>query len=358
MSFTITDAALFDGLELLPGRYDVRIEDAAVVSVDAAGSVAPLGDVVEATGRTLAPGLIDGHVHFLQPADFPALLAGGVTSAADMASWPPEHVEQLRSVSGGLQFTTPGAPLIGPAGPHSHMPGLGEAVIDSPEAARRVVAARVAQGVDYIKLVLEAEGRGGPEPDAARAAVEAAHAAGLRAIAHASSVGAIDLAVEIGVDILTHAPLDGAVGGETIARIVRDGIVVVPTLIMMRTTAERRAVPPAYGNAKAFVTAIHEAGATIVVGSDANSAPGAPAAVAHSSGARDELALLVNAGLSPTEALRAATSRSAELFGFEGRGVIRPGSVADLLLVHGDPTTNIADIGDISGVWLAGKRVP
>lgn len=101
-----------------------------------------------------------------------------------------------------MAFTTPGAPLIGPSGPHSHMPGLADAVIDSPHAARREVAKRVAQGVDYIKLILEAPGRGGPEPDAAAASVEAAHAAGLRVVAHASAVGAIELAIQIGVDIL------------------------------------------------------------------------------------------------------------------------------------------------------------
>ncbi|RFA22732.1 amidohydrolase family protein [Subtercola boreus] len=357
MTFTITDTAVFDGDDLLAGRHDVRVDGGTVTAVTPAGAVAPSGAVVDAAGATLLPGLIDGHVHFQQPVDFSALLAGGVTSAADMASWPPEHLADLRSRSGGIVFTTPGAPLIGPAGPHSHMPGLSEAVIDSPEAARREVAIRVAQGVDYIKLVLEAEGRGGPEPDAARAAVEAAHAAGLRVVAHASSVGAIALAVEIGVDILTHAPLDGTVAAETIARIVEQGIVVVPTLIMMRTVAEARGVPQAYANARAFATAIHDAGVVIVAGSDANSAPGSPAAVFHGTGARDETGLLVDAGLSPVEALRAATSTSAELYGFENRGVIRPGSVADLLLVNGDPTADIAAVGDIRGVWLAGRRV-
>ena len=357
MTFTITDAAVFDGHDHREGRYDVHVDDGLVTAVTPAGAVDPPGDVISATGATLLPGLIDAHVHLRQPSDFSALLAGGVTSAADMASWPPAHVAELRSQSGGFLFSTPGAPLIGPAGPHSHMPGLAEAVIDSPDAARREVALRVEQGVDYIKLVLEAEGRGGPEPDAAHAAVEAAHAVGLRVVAHASSVGAIELAVAIGVDILTHAPLDGTVADETIERIVRQGVVLVPTLIMMRTVAERRGVPESYVNARRFATAAHDAGAVIAAGSDANSAPGAPAAVQHRSGAREEVALLVEAGLSPVEALRAATRTSAELFGFEHRGVVGPGSVADLLLVNGDPTVDIAAIGDSRGVWLTGRRV-
>ncbi|RFA13204.1 hypothetical protein B7R22_13615 [Subtercola boreus] len=357
MTFTITDTAVFNGRELLAGRYDVRVDGDTVAALVQAGTGDPVGEVVDGAGATLLPGLIDGHVHFRQAVDFEALLAGGVTSAADMASWPPEHVAELRSHSGGIVFTTPGAPLIGPAGPHSHMPGLSDSVIDSPEAARREVAARAAQGVDYIKLVLEAKGRGGPESDAAHAAVDAAHAAGLRVVAHASSVGAIELGVAIGVDILTHAPLDGAVSAGTIKRIVEQGIVVVPTLIMMRTVAEARDIAPAYANAIAFVAAIHHAGVVIVAGSDANSAPGAPAAVFHGTGARDEVGLLVNAGLSPVEALRAATETSAGLFEFMNRGVVRLGSVADLLLVNGAPTTDITAVGDIRGVWLAGRRV-
>lgn len=354
---TIADVAVFNGHELLPERYDVDIAGGVVAAIAPAGTAAATGTAVDGSGATLLPGLIDGHVHLGQPSDFTAMLRGGVTSSADMATWPLEHLESLRARSDGFSFRSAGAPLIGPAGPHSHMPGLDEAVIGSPEAARREVGRRVAQGVDYIKLVLEAPGRGGPEPDAARAAVEAAHAAGLRVVAHASAVGAIDLAVAVGVDVLTHAPIDGAVADETIARIVEDGIIVVPTLIMMRTAVESRDVPQAYDHAARFVTAIHRTGATIVVGSDANSAPGAPAAVAHETGAREELALLVDAGLSTIEALHAATRTAARAFGWNDRGTLRVDAPADLVLVGGDPADKISDIGRIRGVWLAGRQV-
>ncbi len=357
MRTTIVDAAVFDGQGLLPGRYDVRVVDGSIASVAPAGTTDPVGLAVTAAGATLLPGLIDGHVHFLHPDDFGALLASGVTSAADMATWPPEHLALLRSQSRGVTFRTSGAPLIGPDGPHSRMPGLTEAVIDSPEAARREVARRVAQGVDYIKLVLEAEGRGGPDRESARAAVEAAHDAGLRVVSHSSAVGAIELAVDLGVDILTHAPLDGAVSDATIAQIVQDDLVVIPTLIMMRTTAERRGVPAAYDYCRRFVAELHGAGATLVAGSDANSAPGAPATVPHRTGLHDELALLVDAGLSPVEALRSATSTAARLFGWEVRGAVHEGAAADLLLVDGNPTTRIRDIDAIRAVWVAGQAV-
>jgi imidazolonepropionase-like amidohydrolase len=71
----------------------------------------------------------------------------------------------------------------------------------------------------------------------------------------------------------------------------------------------------------------------------------------------DELALLVEAGLTPVEVLRAATVLPANYFGFEDRGVIEVGRRADLLLIEGDPTRDIAATRTIRGVWVAGVQV-
>jgi imidazolonepropionase-like amidohydrolase len=77
----------------------------------------------------------------------------------------------------------------------------------------------------------------------------------------------------------------------------------------------------------------------------------------HGESIHGELALLVAAGLTPAEALRAATSRAAELFGLDDRGAITPGLRADLLLVEGDPTTDISATRNIRHVWIAGQRI-
>ncbi len=64
----------------------------------------------------------------------------------------------------------------------------------------------------------------------------------------------------------------------------------------------------------------------------------------------------MEAGLSPTEALRSATSAAAEAFGLADRGVVEPGRRADLVLVGGDPTSDVSVTRDVRGVWIAGTR--
>ena len=71
----------------------------------------------------------------------------------------------------------------------------------------------------------------------------------------------------------------------------------------------------------------------------------------------DELALLVDAGLTPAEAISAATATAAEHFGLADRGRIAPGMRADLVLLDADPTADIAPVRSIRGVWIAGERV-
>ncbi|WP_329792467.1 amidohydrolase family protein [Lentzea sp. DG1S-22] len=105
------------------------------------------------------------------------------------------------------------------------------------------------------------------------------------------------------------------------------------------------------------VTALRDAGVRVLAGTDANSAPGAPFAPEHGESLHHELALLVVAGLTPLEALAGATSLPAQVFGLDDRGVIAEGKCADLVLVDGDPTTDVAATRNVKGVWIAGERV-
>jgi imidazolonepropionase-like amidohydrolase len=95
----------------------------------------------------------------------------------------------------------------------------------------------------------------------------------------------------------------------------------------------------------------------ILAGTDANQAPFAPASPPYGTSLHHELGLLVDAGLSPVDALRSATVLAARYWGLADRGVIAPGQRADLVLVDGDPLTDIGAVSQIMAVWCAGVPV-
>lgn len=117
--------------------------------------------------------------------------------------------------------------------------------------------------------------------------------------------------------------------------------------------------PLDYAHAVRSVTALLAAGVTVLAGTDANHGPGGVAPVAHGSSLHRELQPLVDADMSPCEALAVATTtaRTAEVFGLTDRGNILPGQRADLLLIAGDPTADITATRHIRQVWCAGIPV-
>jgi imidazolonepropionase-like amidohydrolase len=112
-----------------------------------------------------------------------------------------------------------------------------------------------------------------------------------------------------------------------------------------------------FAHARSSVRAAHTAGVTILAGTDANNERGAPYRPAHGTALHDELALLVDAGLSAVEAIRSATASPAETFGLHDRGAVAGGRRADLVLVDGDPTVDITAVRQIRGVWIGGLRI-
>ncbi|WP_245721760.1 amidohydrolase family protein [Nocardia crassostreae] len=339
---------VFDGSGIT-GPTTVVI-DGPVVGSDAEGA-----ERIDAQGALLLPGFIDAHIHLHGPESLDQLAAYGVTTGLDMTTWPVEKLAALRNVRVASDIRSAGVPVIGGGGVHAQLPGLAaDAVITGPEQADRMVAERAAAGSDYVKLVLEAPGQGGPEPESAAAVVAAAHARDLRVIAHATAISAYALAAQIGVDVVTHVPLDGVVPAEVIRLLADRGLTVVPTLVMMEGIAAAVGAPEAFDGCLATVRALHEAGVPVLAGTDANAQPGVLFQPPHGAAIHRELELLVAAGLTPAEALRAATLLPAEHFGLPDRGLIEPGLRADLVLLDGDPLTDIRATRRITRVWCEG----
>ncbi|WP_410620994.1 amidohydrolase family protein [Amycolatopsis sp. cmx-8-4] len=343
----VTNVRVFDGTGLTEPRTVVI--DGGTIGTDPAGA-----DTVDGGGGVLLPGLIDTHIHLHGPENLEQLARHGVTTALDMATFSAELLASLRDRPGLTDIRSAGIPAIGPGGMHARIPGMpAEAVITDPGQAKDFVAARVAAGSDYLKIVLEAPGGGGPELPAARALTDAAHEAGLLVVAHATSAGAYTMGLDAGVDILTHAPLGAPITADDVAR----AGIVAPTLTMMKGVSAAFGQPQLYEGAKASVTALYRAGVPILAGTDANTEPGVPATVAHGVSLHDELELLVDAGLSTVDALRAATVLPARHFGLDDRGAVQPRLRADLVLIDGDPIADIRATRAITRVWCAGTAV-
>lgn len=359
-AIAITHVRVFDGNGLTDERT-VVIEHGVIFE-------ATTGErTVDGRHGTLLPGFIDSHVHLRSVAELERGTHWGCTTMLDMAAPSMAITDDLRHRTGLADIRGAGNPASAPGGIQTTRMGFpASSEVTGPADASRFVAERVAEGADYIKIIVEDPARMGPAAfDVATitALVEAAHQAGLKAIAHVTAVTAFKNAAEAGVDILTHAPIDAGVDEELARSLAQRGIVSVPTLIMMHSVASRLKHLPTHGAgsdyayARATVSTLHRAGVPILAGTDANAGSVSPAPVPHGEALHEELRLLVEAGLTPIEALRSATVTPAAFFGFTDRGVIEAGRRADLLLVEGDPTQDIAATRAIRGIWVAGVQV-
>ncbi|SDD86748.1 amidohydrolase family protein [Aquimonas voraii] len=388
-AFLIRGARVFDGDRLWP-RADVSVRNGRIEAI--AESLPADGlTVVEADGQTLLPGFIDAHVHAYGEARREALRFG-TTTVLDMFG-DPALLQSARAERESLGTSDRadlwGAGMLATAqGGHGTQFGVAVATVDAPEAAQAWVAARRAEGSDFIKLVREdlsayREKERMPTLDAARsqAVITAAKAQGLRALAHVSTVANAIEVLEQGADGLVHVPQDAGDDRALVEAARVRSAFVTPTLSVIAAfsgvdsdladhprLAERLSAGqreqlrgrPSFGplaaqlieRAKARVAALHAAGVPVLAGTDAPN-PGTAFGISM----HGELALLVEAGLSPLEALRAATSVPAQQFGLTDRGRIGPGLRADLVLVEGDPSADIRATRELVSVWKNGRRV-
>jgi imidazolonepropionase-like amidohydrolase len=351
---------------------------------------------VDGAGCTLLPGLIDAHTH----ADIETLghaLHYGVTTEFDLFSFPEQMAPVRAAAAGRVDLADVRSSSVGVTAPNGHPTQLRHnqddpelPTIAGPGEAAAFIDARIAEGSDYIKVLIEdgaVLGKSVPVVDGAvvKAAVVAAHERGLKVLAHALTVEATRQAVAAGVDGLTHLFVDGSrpADPDLVATLRAAGVFVIPTLTTLASiTAQgfgaQLAADPRAGNrlprawmdnlvgdldryrdgdfdaALDAVGALYAAGVPILAGTDASHL-GAPG-MAHGISLHGELRLLVRAGLTPVQALRAATSGPADTFGLTDRGRIAEGLRADLLLVEGDPTTHIDDTLSIRAVWRSGVR--
>ena len=346
-------------------------------------------ETIDGTGQTLLPSFIDGHTHaWGTPSSAPSSSASPPSSTCSPTSTSTARCGKEQAKTGApdrADLYSAGTLATAPGG-HGTEYGIKIPTLTKPEEAQAWVDARIAEGSDYIKIIVEdGSPYGMKTPTLDRATVEAlvaaAHKRGKLAVVHISTEAGAEMAIAAGADGLVHIFTDRAPEAAFIALVKQHKAFVTPTLTVVESTTGtpsgkalpddprlsrylradevanlRKAFPSRGGldfnNALAAVRQLHAAGVPILAGSDSPN-PG----TTHGASLHRELELLVSAGLSPTEALAAATASPARAFGLKDRGRIAPGLRADLVLVQGDPTTDITATRAIERVWKLGHEM-
>lgn len=374
--------------------WTVLVRGDRIVAVGANVQAPPGTTVVELPGTTLMPGLIEGHGHlFLHPYDEAkwddqvlheplalrtaravvaarATLMAGFTTERDLGTEGAGYADVglRQAIEQGI---VPGPRLLvatraivarGAYGPKGFEPGV--AIPQGAEEASgvdeivRAVRSQIAAGADVVKLYGDYRWRSGEDsrPTFTRAeltaAVEAAHDAGRTVAVHTSTPEGMRRAIAAGADTIEH----GYGGTPEIFRAMKaKGVGYCPTLAAADAVARYAGwtgTDPAPAGVEASRRAVrlaHDAGVTLCLGGDVGVFP-------PGDNAR-EARLMVAAGVPPREVLLAATANNAKLLHLADRGMLRPGLLADLVAVRGDPTRDVAALGQVVAVVKSGEMV-
>ena len=413
------DITVFDGVAMRD-HQDVLVSGTDIVVVDDTGAVeVPSGAAtVDGEGRTLLPGLVDSHAHLFSagekdpPTPAPeaiaqAFLFAGVTSVLVAAD--PGEANRLKNDEGS-QSVVPHLYTAGPglSAPGGHPIPLLRSMLPWParwfairgtptavdgDAARARVAEIVARDrPDFVKIVYDDLPPGSPHlsREALREAIVEARTRGTRPIVHATTPADVMDVVDAGASLLMHVPQRGVMSDVQVARLAASGIPVVTTVRLVSASYELAAAGPIaleeqmYApqllrpwieeptwNLTGFSEEIDRRHVEVAADTAANFrkllAAGVPMFIGSDSGVHGvfpgaslhrELRLLVELGMPPLVALRAATSAPAAFLDPAASfGRVVPGQRADLLMVRGDPSNDIRALQAIEEVFLGGVRL-
>lgn len=366
--------------------------------------------VVDLTGKTVMPTLVDlhGHVGYQRGLSYDEAnytrenltdelnryAYYGVGTIVSMGTDPGDlafqlQAEQQAGTLGGARLHTAYRGFARPnAGPGAAALRASAYGVSTEEEARALVAELAETPADFVKIWVD--DRGGRveklTPDLYRPIIEEAHARGLQVIAHVFYLEDARELVEAGVDGFAHLVRDGEMDDDLVAAIVEHDVFVMPNLAI--SERGRHAEPPAWvddplllesvspevvarirasfdsrtseGAARAAesyaamqrsLKKLADAGARVVLGADTGVQDQIQGFMEHR-----ELELIVEAGLSPSDAIVAATSAPAQVLGID-TGLLAPGKRADFLVLDANPMYGVTNTRQISAVYLNGQEL-
>jgi imidazolonepropionase-like amidohydrolase len=376
----LANASLVDGTGTPPREgVTVLVAEGRIAAVEP--REVPEGTtVLDLAGRSILPGLVDAHVHLssLDLLGLPAglepygladaarrMLKGGITTVRDLGSYGHwlfrlrEAIE--RRLCPGPRLVLCGQVVAATSPGGRAFPGMYREA-DGPDELRKAVREQIRQGADFVKVmstgaltvVDEDVNPAQLTREELAAVVDEAHRLGFAVASHAEGLDGIRLSVEVGVDTLEHGEMAFR-DPSLLDTMAEHGTTLVPTLCVFDAVADPDGPFPDWmrerarflgESARKTVAAARRAGVTLAMGADAGP---------HGANAR-EIVLLVEAGLSPLDAIVAATSAAARTCGTaDVVGTVEQGKAADLLVVDGNPLVEPRLFLDPERFWLVLK---
>ncbi|MDX2034206.1 MAG: CIA30 family protein [Blastocatellia bacterium] len=401
----IMGATVVDGTGAAPEQRNILVRGDRIEAVGAKIEAPPGARVIDARGQTVIPGLFDLHTHLpyasgsSQTGDWPknlkAYLYCGVTTVVDFGTYGETFEPMRRLIRTGVveaprihyavRMTTPGG--------HGAEGGRGDLFsleVSTANEARAAVRSSLRFQPDVIKVFTDGW-RYGNAPDMSSmnqetlsALVDEAHKNGLEVLTHTVTLEKAKIAARAGVDVIAHGIGNARVDEEVIRLMKANGTTYAPTLAVYEprtreilspllktvldasvlaaitppliapgTTGEAPRTTPRWQNLQANTAALRQGGVRFGVGTDAG-----VVGTHHGWATLRELQLLAANGLTPLEAITAATGNAAQALHVDNeRGTIAPGKQADLILIAGEPHKKISEIENIRRVFLRGREI-
>lgn len=389
-----TGATIWDGTEAPPMESATLVVDGGrIVAVGEDVSVPRGAAEVSLAGQYVIPGLIESHGHVTG-----AWADEGVTDPmervrGDLLLYARYGVTTVNSL-GDDETVIAVRDAAGPTDARARVLAAGPVVADNDAAAARATAlANADMGVDWLKLRVDDNlGSSRKMPwEAVRAVMEVGRERGIPVATHMFYLEDAKQLLELGTGMLAHSVRDTDVDAELISMLRESGVCYVPTLVRevstfvyaerpdffddpffrahahagelarasdpgfmerMRTSASAAAYREALGQAQRNLKALQDTGLPIAFGTDAGPSVRFPGYFEHM-----ELELMIDAGLTPRQALRSATAVAAECLGLEDVGTLEPGKWADFVVLGADPLEDVEATKTLERVFIGGNEV-
>lgn len=385
------------------GATTIVVVDGRIAALHDGFMPAPAGArVIDLKTRTVLPGLVDSHTHLSSDRAGNEGLAAAMTDSLPLNAYETEWngtktlragfttvrnlgdekgkvlaykeairrgwIQGPRVLDAGESISTTGGHMDSRVGIADDLhPAIStDNLCDGADDCRRAVRRQVGRGADVIKFATTGGVNSGTGlatrmfEDEARALIDTAHAYGRKVAVHAHGLEGVKLAVRLGADSIEHGTM---IDAETAKLMARNGTFYVPTLstvngYLERLAANPNAYPPAIKKQIDWRIGITGKSLQIAVPLGVRIAYGTDAGVSKHGRNADEFELLVKFGMSPAEAIKAATINAAALLGLEQEiGTLEVGKSADIIAVDGDPLADVRVLKAMKFVMARGEVV-